>query len=102
MNITLEDCIALCGLEDSEVAAIAEHEHLPEVAAAALAQYLLGEPGGLARIRDMLMDDFRNAMRRNDKAHARELLTALRHFTATHRDELLSERGAATPEAERA
>ena len=50
----------------------------------------------------MLMDDFRNAMRRNDKAHARELLTALRHFTATHRDELLSERGAATPEAERA
>jgi hypothetical protein len=102
LNVTLDDCIALCGLEHSEVAAIAEHEHLPEIAAAALAQYLLGEPGGPARIRDMLVDDFRNAMRRNDKAHARELLAALRHFTVTHRDELLSERGAATPEAERA
>jgi hypothetical protein len=43
MNITRDDCIALCGLEEDEVEAIAEHEHLPDVAAAALAQYLLGE-----------------------------------------------------------
>jgi hypothetical protein len=41
--ISLEDCIALCGLTHSEVAAIAEHEHLPEAAAAALGQYLLRE-----------------------------------------------------------
>ena len=88
MNITLEDCIALCGLDEEEVAAIAEHEHMPEIAAAALAQYLLHEPGGVLRIRDMLVDDFRNAMRRNDKAHARELLLALRHFATTHREEL--------------
>ena len=45
MNITLEDCIALCGLEESEVAAIAEHEHIPEISAAALAQCLLGPAG---------------------------------------------------------
>ena len=87
MNITLEDCVALCGLEE-EVAAIAEHEHMPEIAAAALAQYLLHEPGGVLRIRDMLVDDFRNAVRRKDKAHARELLVALGHFAATHREEL--------------
>jgi hypothetical protein len=102
MNITLEDCIALCGLEESEVAGMAEHEHMPEIAAAALAQYLLAGPGGPARIRDMLVDEFRNALRRNDKVHARELLAALRHFTATHREELL-EAGtpASTPEPER-
>ena len=35
--ITLEDCIAFCGLTEQEVLAIAEHEHIPEVAAAALA-----------------------------------------------------------------
>ena len=34
--ITLDDCIGLCGEE--EVLAIAEHEHLPEIAATALAQ----------------------------------------------------------------
>lgn len=41
--ITLEDCIGLCGLTETEVLAIAEHEHLPEIAAAALAQYLLSK-----------------------------------------------------------
>jgi len=36
--IALEDCIGLCGLTEEEVLAIAEHEHLPEIAATALAQ----------------------------------------------------------------
>ena len=35
--ITLEDCIAFCGLTEEEVLAIAEHEHVPEMAASALA-----------------------------------------------------------------
>jgi hypothetical protein len=39
--ITLEDCVALCGLTEEEVLAIAEHEHVPEIAATALASYLL-------------------------------------------------------------
>jgi len=30
--ITLEDCIGLCGLTEEEVLALAEHEHLPEIA----------------------------------------------------------------------
>ena len=38
--ITLEDCMAFCGLTEEEVLAIAEHEHMPEIAAAALAEYL--------------------------------------------------------------
>jgi hypothetical protein len=41
--ITLEDCIGFCGLTEEEVLAIAEHEHLPEIAATALAQYLLSQ-----------------------------------------------------------
>jgi hypothetical protein len=31
----------MCGFTEEEVLAIAEHEHLPEVAASALARYLL-------------------------------------------------------------
>ena len=34
--ITLEDCTALCGLKEEEVRAIAEHEHVPDIAAAAI------------------------------------------------------------------
>ena len=39
--ISLKDCIAFCGLDKDEVAAISEHEHIPEIAATALADYLL-------------------------------------------------------------
>jgi hypothetical protein len=28
--ISLEDCIAFCGLTEDEVAAISEHEHIPK------------------------------------------------------------------------
>ena len=44
--ITLEDCIAMCGLTEEEILAIAEHEHIPEIAAAVLAQYLLCQSTG--------------------------------------------------------
>jgi hypothetical protein len=44
--ITLEDCVAFCGLTEEEVLAIAEHEHMPEIAAAALAEYLTYQEHG--------------------------------------------------------
>ena len=36
LMISLEDCVALSGLTEDQVLAIAEHEHVPEIAAAAL------------------------------------------------------------------
>ena len=36
--IALEDCIGLCGLDEDEVAAISEHEHIPEMAAARIGE----------------------------------------------------------------
>lgn len=82
--IALEDCIALCGLTREEVLAIAEHEHVPEIAAAAIGRYLLKEPNGSEQIRDMMRDDIHNALSRGDKEHASELLMVLRHFLAAH------------------
>ena len=82
--ISLEDCIGLCGLTEAEVLAIAEHEHIPEIAAAALASYLLHERHGSEKIRDMIRDDIRDALDRKDTAHASELVAALRHFMADH------------------
>ncbi len=82
--ISLEDCIALCGLTEQEVMAIAEHEHVPEIAAAAMARYLLKKPGGAVAIRDMIRDDIREAASRGDRDHASELMMVLRHFLETH------------------
>jgi hypothetical protein len=82
--ISIEDCIAMCGLSEEEVLALAEHEHIPEVAAAALGCYLLGQKDGCQRIREMIVDDIRAAMSRGDDGHAAELMGALRHFLAEH------------------
>ena len=82
--ISLEDCIALCGLTEEEVLAIAEHEHLPEIAATALAQYLSSQAQGTEKIRDMIVDDIRRAQSGGDKEHVLTLLHVLHHFLKTH------------------
>jgi hypothetical protein len=78
--ISLEDCIGLCGLDEEEVAAISEHEHIPEIAAAALASYLLKQPHGGEIIRSMIIDDIHKALDDGRVRHAAELFMALRHF----------------------
>jgi hypothetical protein len=82
--IALEDIIGMCGLTETEVDAVAEHEHIPGVAAAALASYLMHAHHGPAHVQTMICEDIREAMRRDDVAHARELFMALRSFVAQH------------------
>jgi hypothetical protein len=84
--ISFEDCIGLCGLTEAEIAAIAEHEHVPEVAAAILGQYLLHQEHGPERIRQMLVDDIRAAVGAGSIKHAAELASALRHLITTYPD----------------
>ncbi len=86
--ISLEDCVALCGLEAEEVAAISEHEHVPEMAAAGLARHLLNSSGGASLIRTMIVEDIHNALDEGRIEHASELFAALRHFIAAHQGEL--------------
>jgi hypothetical protein len=83
--IALEDCIGLCGLTEEEVLAVAEHEHLPEIAATALAQYLLSQEHGSEKVLDMIVDDIRQAqLITGDKEHVVTLLHVLHHFLKTH------------------
>lgn len=82
--ITLNDCIAMCDLPEEVVLAIAEHDHLPEVAACALAQYMLRQADGPARIRDIIIDDVKAAQARGDRAHVQSLLHVLHHFLKEH------------------
>jgi hypothetical protein len=82
--ITIHDCIGLCGLSEDEVLAIAEHEHVPEVVAAGLAEALLKQPHGAEKIRHMIVDDIRAASARGDICHVRELLHCLKGFLDAH------------------
>lgn len=82
--LTLQDCIASCGLTEEEVDAIAEHEHLPEIVAAELGNYLLQGRDGVPRIKRIILDDIVAARARGDEKHALALKLVLRHFVATH------------------
>ncbi len=82
--IALADCIALCGLTEEEVLAIAEHEHLHEILAAAFAGHLLGQEDGTEVVRDMIVDDIRRAQRSHDREHELSLLHVLHHFLKAH------------------
>ena len=84
--LTLADLIDFTGLSEAEVLAIAEHEHIPEVAACSLAQYLSQDLAGEEAIRDMIIDDIRAAQARDDRDHVRGLLHVPHHFLRTHPD----------------
>ena len=75
-----EDCIAMCGLEPDEVAAICEHEQICEVQAAALASYLLHQAHGADRIRTMIIEDIDEAHNCGEVKHAAELVAVLDNF----------------------
>lgn len=86
--ISIDDILGFCDLTREEVDAIAEHEHIPEVAAAALSIYLMDTPDGPSEVSKMLRDDIRHAIERGDRDHARELIMAFRHFVTEHPEAL--------------
>lgn len=82
--ITLDDIMDMTDLTHEEIAAVAEHEGLPDVNAAALADYMLHVHHGPQRVAGMISDDLRSALHRGDKARARELFAVLQHFIQIH------------------
>ena len=82
--LTLEDCIALCELNEGEVLAIAQHERIPEIAAAELANYLLRSPDGELTIKAMIREDIAQAAGRCDRVRELALKSLLRDFVLQH------------------
>jgi len=82
--LTLRDCIDLCELSEEEIKAIAEHEHVPEIVAVEIGEYLVETPGGEPRIKAMIRDDIEQALARRDFAHAAKLVGVLKHFIGSH------------------
>ena len=82
--LSLEDCVELSRLTEEEILAIAEHEHLPEMAALELGSYLVQQPDGELRIKAMIRDDIDDAERRGERDRVLALKLVLRHFVAQH------------------
>jgi len=82
--LTYEDCVGLSGLSKEEIEAIAEHEHIPAIIAAELANYLCRNETGECCIKRYILDDIATAEARGDEAHALLLKAVLHHFVTTH------------------
>jgi hypothetical protein len=82
--LTFDDCVALCELTEDEIAAIADHEHLPMIVAAELGNYLIQGPDGALHVKRIILDDLLVANRAGDDNRAVMLKLVLRHFVERH------------------
>jgi hypothetical protein len=82
--LTFEDCLGLCDLTEEEIDAIAQHEHIPELAALELSRYLVQRPDGAHVIKRMILDDIEDAQRHDDMQRMLCLKLTLKHFVDTH------------------
>lgn len=82
--LSLTDCIGFCGLSREELAAVAEHERVPEIIATGIACHLLDLDDGYRRIGAMIADDIDWAVRAGRSPHAQDLMCTLKTFVAAH------------------
>lgn len=82
--LCLEDCLDFCDLDDNEIEAIAEHEHIPLICAAELGCELLKTPVGVMQLHTMILDDFNNALEHGHTERAGRWAQAYQHLQTTH------------------
>lgn len=82
--LTYEECLEMCDLTPDEIDAIAQHEHVPEIVAAELGNYLVSCPDGVPRIKSIIIDDIEEAERHGQHKRAMYLRLVLQHFVDTH------------------
>jgi hypothetical protein len=83
--LSLEDCIALSELTEEEILAIAQHEHIPEITAAELGNYLVRTSDGRLTIKSMIRDDIRDAAARGERSRVLALKLVLRNYVSERR-----------------
>ena len=82
--LSLKECCDFCGLAGDEMHAIALHEHLSELSAAALGQSLLQTEQGIREIKRFIREDIQSAKFHGHPDTAQELKQVLAHFKETH------------------
>jgi hypothetical protein len=82
--LSFEDCLGLCGLSEDEVAAISEHEHIPDIVAAELGCDLLKTPRGIYRLHRMMLDNLEHVEASGDRDRIRTMRRTCTQFFAAH------------------
>jgi hypothetical protein len=82
--LSINECCDFCGLTGDEVHAIAQHEHLSELSAAAFGQHLLETEQGIRAIKRFMREDIQSAKSHGHSDAAQALKHVLAHFKETH------------------
>lgn len=82
--ISLDDIEDMTCLTRAEIAAIAEHEHEPDLAASLQGEYLMHIHKGPQQVQRMICEDIRAALQHDDPVRARALFVTLRQFITEH------------------
>ena len=82
--INLDDILDMCALTREEIDAVAEHEHVEGVNAAALADYMMHQHKGPQHVQQIICEDIREALHADDVPKAKELFVVLRHYMSEH------------------
>ncbi|MCB1765089.1 MAG: hypothetical protein KDJ22_03365 [Candidatus Competibacteraceae bacterium] len=82
--LSYEDCVELSDLTEEEITAIAEHEHLPEIAALEMGSYLVHTSEGVPMIKRIILDDIEEERHRGHNEKVLQLKLVLKHFIDTH------------------
>lgn len=82
--LAMQDLLDYCDLDEGEIEAIAEHEHVPLVVAAEMGECLLSSPEGVCKLHAIIAENMEHAVERGQFRHAKELETTYQHLRRTH------------------
>lgn len=82
--LSLRDCLDFCDMDQAEISAIAQHEHIPVIVAAELCDQLLTTPEGVRDLHAMLLDNIATALEHGQMERASELTRSYQHFRSSH------------------
>jgi hypothetical protein len=82
--LSLQEVLDFCGLDEEEIHAIAQHEHISEVCAAALGSSLLQTEQGTARIEGLMRENIEDAKSHGQPTRAEACERVLAHFKENH------------------
>lgn len=82
--LSLKDCLDMSEVSDAELAAIARHEHIPPIVALELGQKLIQSAGGLAKLRQYILDDIMSAQRHGRCRDCEQFSRTLAEFNEKH------------------
>lgn len=82
--LTLTDCLHLTDVSEAELAAIAHHEHLPPLLALEKAHTFLQTDWGAPAMRQIALDELRDAMRSGDRDRVLSAMEQLRETCCAH------------------